>query len=208
MEEDDAREVVYMTEYGATIPAWVELDTGRWMARHWLFPVVMMGLAGVFTFLMLTVISGFLWLVLVCVFLLWRYWNVVRHRFRHGNANPGRVVSVEPPLVAVWTDLDNVGKEEVVAPVVKVLRYPLKTVLGQPLAWGQAVPTASSYSGSEKAEAWTDFEPLFLEEGCGDVEILNGVLERIPAWLWAELDGAVQRLTAEGNLKPGLWRVG
>lgn len=110
--------------------------------------------------------------------------------------------------VAVWTDLDNVGKEEVVAPVVKVLRYPLKTVLGQPLEWGLAVPTASSYSGSEKAEAWTDFEPLFLEEGCGDAVALHEVLARIPAWQWAELDGAVQRLSAEGRLRPGLWRVG
>ena len=42
MEEDDAREVVYVTEYGAAVPAWVELDTRRWMARHWLVPVVMM----------------------------------------------------------------------------------------------------------------------------------------------------------------------
>ena len=38
-EDEPAREVVYVTEYGASVPAWVELDTGRWMARHWLFTV-------------------------------------------------------------------------------------------------------------------------------------------------------------------------
>ena len=64
-------------------------------------------LAGLSVFLMLSVISGFLWLVLDCVHAQWRYWAGWKHRFRHGNANPARILSVQPPLVAVWTDLAN-----------------------------------------------------------------------------------------------------
>ena len=33
-DDEPAREVVYVTEYGAAVPVGVELDTGRWMGRH------------------------------------------------------------------------------------------------------------------------------------------------------------------------------
>lgn len=206
---DEGREVVYLTEYGAAVPAWVTFDAARWWRVHPVFPSVLVVLTGVFVFLMLTVISGFLWLVLICVWLLWRHWSRLRHTFRHGNANPGRVVSVNPPLVAVWTDLDNSGEESEgpVYPAVKVLRYPLKSVLGDPLEVGQAVPTASIYAGDEKAAHWADFDPAFLEVGCGDREALWGVLGRVPEGNWAWLDEAVERLTAAGRLKPGLHRM-
>jgi hypothetical protein len=202
-DNEDGQQVVYVSEYGASVPAWVSLDTGRWLRWHWGFPVGMMVLAGMSTFLMLTMVSGFLWLVLLSVFLLWRYWNGVRHQFRHGNANPGRVVSVQPPLVAVWTGLDASGEaaEGPRYPAVKVLRYRLPTVLGEPLACGQAVPTASIYEGDGQKGWWTGFAPVFLEEGCGDLEELRGVLGRVEEESWTQLDAAVERLTGAGKIK-------
>lgn len=191
------------SEYGASTPANIPLETARWMKHHPLWPVLYPVLAGTCLLLMLWGPSGFLWLALLFAFLTFRYWGKVRHAFRHGNANPARLLSVRPPLVAVWSDLTT--SEEQGHPAIKVLPYPLKTVLGQPLQVGQAVPTASIYQGSEDAEAWKDLTVYLLEEGSADHAALGEMLGRIPPEEWAELDGALE--AAGWQMKPGLHRL-
>jgi len=86
------------------------------------------------------------------------YWRRVRDHFRFGDANPGLVLSLEPALVAVNTDL-TMGEGDF--PVIKIIECNLTHSAGEPLKVGDYLPTVALYSHPESEDDphWADFDP-------------------------------------------------
>lgn len=96
-------------------------------------------------------------------------------KFRTGDANPGVVVSLNPQLVAVATDLtQGVGE----FPAVKIIATKLKTSMGQPLQIGTCIPTVATYAHPPNRHSghWGGFHPLPAEYATGNQEVLRRLL--------------------------------
>ncbi|WP_425615799.1 DUF3239 domain-containing protein [Anatilimnocola sp. NA78] len=90
------------------------------------------------------------------------YWYIVRTKFVAGCVNPAVVVSLDPPLVAVMTDLSK-GMMERDWTYVRVLPQPLSGMTGGPPVLGQRLATVAYYSHSEETDPhWESFAPTVV----------------------------------------------
>ncbi|QDU55403.1 DUF3239 domain-containing protein [Aeoliella mucimassa] len=130
-------------------------------------------------------------------------WNK-SHKFRRGDANPGIVVSLEPALIAVPTDLSQ-GVGEYLA--VKILPIKLKSSCGKPLEIGSVVPTIAYYGAphNKHAEHWSDFYPDPAEYATGDQATLERLAASFPEEQYAFLHEALQLI--ERPYAPGLYAL-
>jgi hypothetical protein len=128
------------------------------------------------------------WWIPAALLAVWNflYWVRVREHFWNGNANPGLVVSADPLLIAVATDLtQGVGSY----PAVKVFRAGLRHIDGQPPRVGDRVGTVALYSRSpDDTPHWADFDPLPAQYATGDPEKLSALLGSFAADDWARLE--------------------
>lgn len=98
-------------------------------------------------------------------------WLIAR-KFQTGDANPGVVVSLDPTLVAVRTDL---SKGDGDFPALKIVRVSLVSTNGEPLQIGTRISTVSNYFDTAGRDAlhWGDFDPEPAEYATGDDSSLN-----------------------------------
>jgi hypothetical protein len=188
----------------ASQPGGVRVSLWRWVRRYPKWPVILVG-SLVLSIVACFVVDG-MFLVAVPLALLPNiyYWNRVREHFRHGDANPGVVVSSSPLLIAVWTDM---RKEEGSS-------YPMLRVFEEPPAdeWGAAPPvgtrlaTVALYGigDDENTPYWESFEPRSVEPVAASAEEARALLESFTPESWARLERAVAEL---GPLREGLHRV-
>lgn len=146
---------------------------------------------------------GFGVLVLLFAYAVHLYWHRVKYQFISGCVNPGQVISVSPPLVAVRTDL---SKGWCDCPVVKVLRQPLSRMAGGAPQVGDRVATAAFYQQiNQNLPHWDDFSPIVIDCVTGN----RGDIERVFATLedsdWEELAEGLEQLPQP--VSPGLYRV-
>src|SRR5262245_42619308 len=128
------------------------------------------------------------------------YWYRVKLRFQFGCVNPGKVVSTEPFLLAVYTDLAN-GNVEAPYPVVKILSH--TTPRGTGLAMGDKCATVAMYNGAASAEHCEDFDPIMVDCATSDNATLESVLRAIPAEEWVELEAGLKEIPQP--LKRGIY---
>ncbi|MEM9186856.1 MAG: DUF3239 domain-containing protein [Planctomycetota bacterium] len=110
--------------------------------------------------------------------------------FGSGDANPGVVVSVQPTLLAVPTDLtQGVGE----FPAVKIVRINLVESGGAPIELGSRVPTVAHYADahSKHANHWSDFYPVPVEYATGDPSAVDRLLRSFPNDQYELLDHAL-----------------
>jgi hypothetical protein len=141
----------------------------------------------------LFVILGFIFLYLIRI----------KEFFKHGDANPGIVVQLNPTLVAVLTDLTRgVG----CYPAIKVFRTRLRKSMGQPLALGTFLPTISLYRAAAERDCphWEDFDPRPLECATADRKSLDRVMGSFTEEQFRRLESAVQSLP---EVAPGLYKL-
>ena len=125
----------------------------RIVLRHPAIVVEPEDAARVIAEVLLTVQSWLGLLVFVTALLVnWLYWRHQAAHFALGCANPATVVSLNPPLLAVYTDLTT---GERAYPVIKILRDS-----GIPSSVGDKFATVSLYQGSTEAERWEDFDSV------------------------------------------------
>lgn len=122
-------------------------------------------------------------------------------QFEEGDVNISKILSLDPPLFATSTNMQNSWNAKPY-PVVKIVRRKIPNVRGQAWKVGDYFPAACLYSGSMKRDHWTDFSPLPVSMATDRVEAIHMQMERINH-LRDELD---QRLTLVPKpYKPGLY---
>ncbi len=131
-----------------------------------------------------------------------RHVKYLRQLFYCGDVNGGIVVSERPCLVAIYTDLTQGGLP---CPVVKVIEQPLDRAFAYPPPIRTRVATAALYFGTIGGSAWDDFDPITVNLGTSDAEVIRRALESIPQGNWDFLEQAIRLLPRP--FAPGLYRV-
>lgn len=126
------------------------------------------------------------------------YWRRKREHFAYGDSNGGIVVSENPKLIAVATDLSKgiTGKY----PVVKILPYKGKGKLND------RIGTVALYEGSSVCTPhWKDFFPVPVEYVNSNQAELNAVLRSYSEESWELLENRVKQLGQP--YKEGLFKI-
>ncbi len=132
--------------------------------------------------------------------------RLIREHFQHGCLNPGRVVSLDPPLIAVHTDLSHTAGQS--WPAVKVLPQPLGRARGARPRVGDRVATVALYHGSRRRPHWGDFSPIAVQCVTDDAGAVQRALDRLsadPDDVWAALDRGLAAVPTPTT--PGLYWV-
>src|SRR5262249_44196088 len=115
------------------------------------------------------------------------YWIRIKEHFQRGCANPGLVVSLDPMLIAVSTDLSmGTGKY----PVVKIVRENLKRIAGQPPEVGMRLGTVALYEASlsEEKPHWKTFDPRPVDHVTANLSEIERIMNSFSQLDWKDLD--------------------
>jgi len=189
------------TNTAASNPGMFRVSLLHYSRAYPKWPVIWTG--GLVVSLMLCIAS--LWFIILAAFFAfatWFYFNAVKSQFVAGCVNPGIIVSVKPPLVAVYTDLTKGGSQ---FPVVKIQQHPIHRMCTGAPEKGQKVTTVAFYEAmEEELEHWTDFRPRLTACATGDRRIVQKQMKTIEAEDWAHLKSAISQVPKP--LSPGLYR--
>ncbi|WP_145244988.1 hypothetical protein [Aeoliella mucimassa] len=151
--------------------------------------------------------SWWWWILLLPIALLMTlvnvfYWWRLSNHFQFGCANVGQVVSLEPTLLAVDTDLSH-GEGDY--PVIKIIEISIDRSGGKPLEIGMHVPTVSLYAPPPEPDAphWANFFPLPADYVCGKPEQIEQLLARLDRDDYENLDKWLKSVPQP--YKPGLY---
>lgn len=146
---------------------------------------------------------SFVFLVAFFAFCVWLYWRRVKFRFIGGCVNPAQVISLSPPLIAVYTDLSKgLGEWQ----VIKVLPQPLSKMAGGMPKIGQQMATISVYQSlNDELDHWDNFYPIIVDVATGDVGEIERIQESVDSEDWDELKQGMQQISQP--YVPGIYRV-
>ena len=202
--ERDLRRLQQQSQSAASNPGRLRVNFLRYAYCFPTWPAVWLSLLLLSLGLTVFVHWVFVLLLLPAVVLNFLYWRQVRARFIAGCVNPGRVVSLDPPLIAVATNLTRSGDASCTA--IKILRHPLgrlksvKRKLGEPLA------TIAFYDAwSEEGSHWNDFSPVAANAATGKVAELQRLKSSLSSDDWNELDRGLQQVPRP--FEPGIYRT-
>ena len=123
--------------------------------------------------------------VLFFGFCCYMYWKRIATQFRSGCANPAEVVSLDPPLIAAFT---NLTKGLVAADVIKISAEPIaKFSTGMPTV-GQKIPTVALYDDLyPESQHWGTFDPKPVNLVTNSESMINGVMSTFDHDDWNDL---------------------
>jgi hypothetical protein len=124
----------------------------------------------------------------------------VRGKLYWRDQNGGIVVSLDPPLVAVLTNLTMTGQGYL--PGLKIVLQPLGRMAGGPATLGMRLPTVSIYLRGKGDQIWEDYTPEVVNCVTNDPAAIEQSLQAIPEHEWAALEDALDRLN---DKQPGLY---
>lgn len=125
----------------------------------------------------------------------------IREHFIYGCVNPAVVVSSQPPLVAVFTDLTT-GKGS--HHVIKILPQPLRWMKHGIPPVGTRLATVALYKGNGQKGYWDDFHPVVINCVTGNTVDIERVFQSISHKEWEELEAGLGYLQ---TTKPGLYPI-
>jgi len=176
--------------------------------KHWMsfpfWPTLWAGLLLITVLLAVLVRWAFALLALPPAGLLWTYWWVQRARFVNGCINPAMVVSLDPPLVATYTDL-SLSQTDNKWHYVKVVSQPLDTMTGDAPHLGQRLATIAIYDQGDNTLHWSNFRPVVVNCVTWNVDDVTRVFSMLEAVDWHELDQAIRQLPQP--FAAGLYKV-
>ncbi len=127
--------------------------------------------------------------------------NHIREQFLYGCVNPGIVVSTNPPLVAVCTNLST-GKIQ--HHVIKILPQPLRWLKNGVPSVGTRLASVALYQGSLHKASWDDFHPIVVDCVTGNRADIKRVFQSISEVEWQTLEVGISYLRTK---KPGLYSL-
>lgn len=147
--------------------------------------------------------------------------SLERRRFSGGCLCPAIVVSVNPPLIAVSTDLSKI--EGAKYPAIKILPQPLQAMRGAQSQVGDRLPAAALYQAGSKARVsirqatglslgindkpyWDDFSPMAVQSVTDNPTVIQDALRRLSESgdVWDELQTGLAQIPQP--YRPGLYR--
>ncbi|MDX2212629.1 MAG: DUF3239 domain-containing protein [Oculatellaceae cyanobacterium bins.114] len=124
----------------------------------------------------------------------------IRERFLYGCVNPGIVVALKPPLVAVFTDLTTT---DIPCHVIKILPQPLRWTNLENLSIGTRLATIAGYQGDAQQGHWDNFHPVVVNCVTNNQTDIDRVFQNIPDWEWLELKLGLAQVPKQ----PGLYKI-
>jgi len=111
------------------------------------------------------------------------YWLRKKEHFHSGDSNGGILISINPNLVAVSTDLTKGFGD---FPVIKIITY--KT--SKKLKLGDRIPTVALYSEStdDNVPHWIDFTPIPLSYATNDKNVIQEGIDSYSTDEWNDLE--------------------
>ena len=127
----------------------------------------------------------------------------VEEFYINGDANPAIVLSLNPVLIAVYTDLRRFDE---CYPVIKIMKVSLKQSCGEPLKVGSYLATVAGYCppDSPEIEYWADFYPQLVDYVAGKDQI-DKVMATFPEEFYRNLHDGLQHVPKP--YKPGLYAL-
>ncbi|MFD2095444.1 DUF3239 domain-containing protein [Corallincola platygyrae] len=187
----------------ASTPGMISFKPGVWFKhdRKKIISLVLFLLTSVLFGFFVTKIA-FLFVPVAC-YMNWYYWIAASEHFT-ADSNGGIVISKNPTLVAVSTNLAKFGGDY---PVIKVIEYkPSKFV-----RVGDRIGTIAVYEAHEDDDGesfinhWVDFEPIPIDYATDDRSEIRREIARYSDEQWEDIESGVSQLTKPYS--PGLYRV-
>lgn len=188
----------------ASLPGNLRINPFQWISHASKYPIYL--LLGLIFFGLLT---SYHWLFFIPTLLLVRknfyYWQRIKEHFSFGCVNASVVVSEEPIMFAVATNLSKTSSWDY--PVIKIIKAPLKTAAGQKVTIGTRFPSVAVYSRGNQNELshWVDFMPLPVDYATSSRKSIQNMMSRLSDNDWNELDEWLKTIPLP--LKPGLYPV-
>jgi hypothetical protein len=171
---------------------WIKTNTGK---------VLKASLALVVSFaLMVGVHWAFVFVFIPALLFNGWYWLTVRSTFGGGNVSPGKVVSVNPTRVAVFTDMSKGygGSFPILKIVEAHLAKPEREV-------GKFIPTVGVYNDNPHGYPfWSEFHPVPVSNGIVDMAKYEYFMERFGQ---DDYDIVEQSLLEVNSLEPGIYKL-
>jgi hypothetical protein len=127
--------------------------------------------------------------------------TVARRHFAKGDVNGAKLVSLDPPLVACFTDLSLSSEHHF--PVLKIIEPPAYALKDRNLQPGDNLATVSMYSGSMESHKWDNFNPLLATCATRDEVELERLMAMIPDWQWVVINEGLFQVPRP--YRPGLY---
>ena len=198
-EQNKKRSLFYDDSTVAGNPGNIKMNALQW-AKMNLSTVVKGIVAIVVGYLMMMEIHWVFGIVLIgaLLFNFW-YWITASNRFKMGDVNLGKVVSVNPDRIAVITDMTKMIGFYPIIKIVETKLVPMERQLNS------FIPTVALYKDNPfDYPFWSEFNPTPLSYGTSDKFILQSRLNSFADEDYVELD----RLLAQiGTIKPGTYKV-
>ena len=188
----------------ASHPAGVRVSLVRWSLRYPKWPAILID--SLIASVGLSVWVDWMFVVTLPLALIpnFFYWNRVREQYRHGDANPGVIVSGDPLRFAVLTDM---SKGEGRYPMLCLATDKPAPHWGSPARSGTRIATAGLYAEGHdgRAPAWERFDPWPIEPVAASVDEAIALLDSFTDAQWEALERAVAEV---GSRPDGLHPVG
>jgi hypothetical protein len=147
--------------------------------------------------MILTLVGG------LCIGLLYWVVNNARYRFTEGDVNIAKVLSLNPPLFAISTNMRNTHGP-VLFPVIKIVRRKVPNARGRCFNVGDYFPAACLYSGSIQKPHWDNVYPVPLSVATDDLEAIDQHNQDLE-YLRPELEARLALV--DTPKKPGLYFI-
>ncbi|TWT38354.1 DUF3239 domain-containing protein [Blastopirellula retiformator] len=195
----------------ASHPAGVRINHLRYFQFYpveilwWAIPSIPLALLGQ------TIHWGFYVPIVIMIGLFALRCRIVSSYFRDGDTCPGVIVSMEPPLLAVLTNVSADPSFDEPIMVIKVQAHKLKTVGGEPAKVGQRIVSAAFYEedAAEKYPAepkrWGDFFPTPIEYGTSDPAAIDYVKSQVSDESWRQLKDGLKQVPRP--FAPGIYDI-
>lgn len=183
----------------ASNPGNATLNPLVWVFHDWK-RVGTMSLLLIVSVLLSTQVSQWFMILMIVLFAVnLAYWVRQKEHFQSGDSNGGLVVSINPTLVAVTTDLTKgIGDY----PVVKIVEY--KTL--KKVQLGDRIATVALYTSSgEEDPHWIDFNPVPLSFATSDKSVFKMAMDSYDKQQWHDLENRLKEI--EKPYKAGLYKV-
>lgn len=127
------------------------------------------------------------------------YWLRKKEHFKNGDSNGGIIISTNPTLLAITTDLTKGFGE---FPVIKII--PCSALKNAKI--GDKIATVSLYTASvnEELPHWIDFNPIPLFYATNNKEILKKAIESYNDEQWKNIQNRL--IEIKKPYKPGLYK--
>ena len=144
---------------------------------HWLFGLVFIG---------------------ALLYNIW-YWFTAFNQFKGGDVNPGKVISINPSLIAVATDMRKFSGDY---PILKIIETKLPK---EDNILGKVIPTVALYNDNPHGYPfWAEFHPVPVIHGISDKKRIDHIMSSFSQESMSTLEEYIKKVDSN---KVGIYKV-